>query len=174
MGLLIPVCAACAGHDTPGPPVLTSACGQPGADVRQRLPDGDHDVGVFPDPCVPFGELAAAVGAHIPPPDRATAASLDFFAKVRRVAARLGDDCRHAAGRRTVRIYQHTDSPASVGVVVVVGADAPSCFLLDAPDADPGYPGPTYGSCLHTSADQRFAVLAVASTERMCARLAGA
>jgi hypothetical protein len=95
------------------------------------------------------------------------------------VAARLGTDCRHAADRRAIRIYRHADAPASVGVVAVVGTDGAggtdgaSCFLLAAPDRDPRYQGPRYGSCLDTRADQRFAVLAVASTERMCALLTG-
>ena len=173
MGLLIPVCGCAAGDDTTGPPTLANACAEPTTALRQHLPNTDNTVESFADPCVPFGDLAAAVGWHLPAPDRASGAALDFLDKVRRVAARLGAGCPHAADHRTIRIYQHTDSAASVGVVAVVAADDPSCFLLDAPDRDPDYPGPRYGSCLDTRADQRFAVLTVASTERMCARLTG-
>jgi hypothetical protein len=171
MGLLIPVCACGTGQDTADRPALTSACAEPGPEIRDRLPVLDRGVSTFAAPCVPFADLDGAVGEHLPAPDRATGAALDFLNKVRRVATRLGTDCRHAADRRAIRIYRHEDSPASVGVVAVVGTENAACFLLAAPDRDPGYPGPRYGTCLDTRVDQRFAVLAVASTERMCALL---
>lgn len=124
-------------------------CGQAGEKMRHwlptfgSLPDEATIESVAVNPCLPMSGLVDVIGTFVPDTDEVTgsrAAVKEFAGRVVHMAgyySTVADTtkCLYEADALSIGIYQHSDHPWSVGLVVAVGRDfeagikAVSCYL---------------------------------------------